>query len=101
MDGTSWLWSSSCGFLDLVNIGPVKFHVPFRKLNWGKSNLRIEPMRIARGQEPTPQILQRGMLSNALHQPLAQPAAAMRFQHKYVADIRNRGEITDHPGEAD
>src|SRR5208282_2273408 len=43
-------------------------------------------------------ILKRGVHCNALHQPLAQAAPAMRFKHEDVADISNGGKITDHAG---
>lgn len=57
-------------------------------------------MRIAGGQNPASQILQRGMPRNALHQPLAQPAAAMALEYKHIADLRDGGKIADHSGEA-
>src|SRR5271156_3826314 len=41
------------------------------------------------------------MLGNALHQPLAQAASAVRLQHEYVADVCDGREIADHAGEAD
>jgi len=56
-------------------------------------------MRIAGQENPSPQILQRWMLHDALHQPLAQAAAAMRFQHKYVAEVCHGGEVADHARE--
>ena len=31
---------------------------------------------------------------------LLEPAAAMRFEHKHIANIGDRGEIADHPGKA-
>ncbi len=58
-------------------------------------------MRVASGQNPAPQILQRRMLGNALHQPLAEPASAVRFQHEHIADIRDGSEVADHAGETD
>ena len=82
-------------------MGIVKFHKSFRKLNRSKTNLRVEPVRIACSQNPAPQILQFGMLHKALHQPLANTVSAIGFEHKYVADIGDRGEIADHTGEAD
>src|SRR5258706_13706147 len=39
------------------------------------------------------------MLDDAHHQPLAQSAAAIRFQYEYIAEICESGEIADHPGE--
>ena len=65
-----------------------------------KSKLRIEPMRITGQQDPSPQSLQSWMLLDALHHPLAQAASAMRFQHKDVAKIRDRGKVGDHPSES-
>jgi len=41
------------------------------------------------------------MLHDALHDPLAQALAAMRFQHKHVADVRNRRKVADDPGKGD
>jgi hypothetical protein len=58
-------------------------------------------MRVACSQNPAPQALQGGMLHNAFHQPLAQPAAAMHIEHEYVPDIGDRREVADHPGKAD
>jgi len=58
-------------------------------------------MRVARQQNPAPQPLQRGMLRNALHQPLAQPALAMRLQNKNVAQIRDGRKVADDPRKPD
>src|ERR1700683_1556140 len=52
-------------------------------------------MGVAGQENPAPQVLERGMLDNTLHQPLAQAAAAMRFQHKNVAEVSHGGEIAD------
>ena len=57
-------------------------------------------MRVAGQQHPAPQILQRGMPHDAFHQPLAQAASAMRFEHEHVAKIRDRSEVANHPGKA-
>ena len=62
----------------LVNIGLMQFHVSLWRLQRCKSKLRVQTVRIARQQNPAPQILQRGMLHDAFHHPLAQPASAMR-----------------------
>src|SRR5579863_7628555 len=40
------------------------------------------------------------MVHDALHHPLAQPASAMRRPHEHIAEIRDRGEVADHPREA-
>src|ERR1700686_888145 len=40
------------------------------------------------------------MPNDALHQPLAQSAPAMRLQHKHISHIRDRCKITDHTGKA-
>ncbi len=62
--------------------------------------MRIKSVRIAGCQNPAPQVLQRGMLHDAFHQPLAETATAMPFEHEDIADIRDRREVADHAGEA-
>lgn len=58
-------------------------------------------MGVAGQQNPPPQTLQRGMLHDAFHQPLTQPASTMRLENKNVAEIRDRGKVADHAGKAD
>src|SRR5580658_9003063 len=41
------------------------------------------------------------MLDDALHEPLAQSAPAMRFQHKNIAEVGHGGEVADHAGKSD
>src|ERR1700733_2102638 len=41
------------------------------------------------------------MLGNALHQPLAEPASAMRFQHEHIADICDCSEVADPASKTD
>ncbi len=82
-------------------MGPVKLHVPAWRLQWSKAILRIKTVRIPGQKNPAAQILQRGVLDNALYQPFAQTAAAMGFEHEYVAKIGERGKITYDSGESD
>ena len=80
--------------------GSMPFHISLRRLYRGKAKLRIKPVRIAGQENPAPQILQRGMLHDAFHHPLAQTAPAMCFQHKNIAQIRHCCEVADHPGKS-
>ena len=79
----------------------MQLHISLRRLQRRKSKLRVESVRIERRQGPAPQILQRWMLHNALHQPFAQSAPTMRLEHKDVANIRVGSEIADHARKPD
>src|SRR5579862_1260658 len=57
-------------------------------------------MRIASQKNPATQILQRRMLGDAFHQPLAESLAAVRLQHKHVAEISERGKVADDTGKS-
>src|SRR5437879_5267524 len=58
-------------------------------------------MRIASHQNPPAQALQRRMPHDALHEPLTQPAPAIRLQHKHVAKISEGCEIADDARKSD
>jgi len=55
-------------------------------------------VRVAGQKNPAPQVLERRALHDALHQPLAQPASAMRFQNEHVAKISDGGKVGDDAG---
>src|ERR1700722_161679 len=78
----------------------MAFHKSFRRFYRRKTNLRIKGVCIAGGQNPAPQVLQRRMPEDALHQPLPQPAAAMRLEHENISDIRDSGEVADYAGKS-
>lgn len=78
----------------------MAFHKSFRRFYRRKTNLRIKFVRIAGSQNPAPQVLQRWMPENALHQPLPQPAAAMRLKYENISYIRDGGEVADYPGKS-
>src|SRR6202023_3392376 len=83
-----------------VNVGPMKFHVPLRRLHRCEAKLRVEAVRITSQQGPAAQALQLRMLHDALHEPLTQSATTMRLEHEYVPQVRVGGAIADHTGEA-
>src|SRR5690606_26233847 len=45
--------------------------------------------------------LQVGVVEHALHQPHAEAAAPVRFEHVDIADVRERRAVGDDAGEAD
>lgn len=78
----------------------MQFHVRLGRFQRRKTELRIKSVRIPRQQDPAAQPLQRRMLHDALHHPLAKPMSAMRFEDKDIAEVRNGREIADDAGKA-
>src|ERR1700739_1707316 len=76
------------------------FHVALGRCQCCESGLLVKSVRVTRQQYPSSQTLQCRMLHDALHQPFAQFASAMRLQHEYVAEICDSCEIANHPGES-
>ena len=61
----------------------------------------VQPVRVARDELEAPQALKIRMRHDGFDQPLAEPAAAVRFEHVHVAEIRVRRAIGHDAREAD
>lgn len=88
-------------FLAGIDVFSVKFH-PFGRIGEVcPPELPIQSVRIAGEQNPAPQALQVGMRHYGFHQPFRKSMAAVCFEHVYVAEIGNGGEIGNDPGKPD
>jgi hypothetical protein len=82
--------------------GRIKFgHVPVWVLERGKSKLRVQAVRVSRGQYPTAQSLQVWMLENGLDKPFAQAVTLVRFEDEDIGQISECRVIADDPSESD
>src|SRR5580700_4059899 len=76
----------------------MQLHVASYRLQQSKSKFRVQPVRVACQQNPASHSLQGRMLHDAFQQPPTQSTATMGVQHENVAEVRDGGEIADHPG---
>src|SRR5690349_21758916 len=72
---------------------------------WGlerrEPELRVQSMRVLRGQHPAPQSLQIRMAYDALHQPPGKSPPAVGGQNEDIAQISEGREVRDNPGKTD
>src|SRR6188508_2966580 len=83
---------SSC---DAVHVRPQNLHEHTVVRRRAKAELRVQAMSVAGSQHGPARGGQRGMRHHRSHEELAEPLAAMLFEHVDIAQIRERGVIGD------
>src|SRR3712207_4284090 len=82
-----------------VRVGPL--HPALRLVQVYKAELSVEPVRVLRRENPAAEALKLGVREDDLHQPLRQPAPAVRLQDEHVRQPREGRVVRHDAREAD